>query len=75
MVYKKKCYRLQGTHDLEALKWVNSLKAAKDCDNDFLDLNRYEKMKIYTKITGKSMYTDYEVLLEAYESKIHDSIE
>ena len=29
-----------------------------------MDENRYEKQKIFTKITGKSMYKDYEILLE-----------
>jgi hypothetical protein len=32
-------------------------------------------MKIFSRITGKSMYKDYELLLEKYESKVHDEIE
>jgi hypothetical protein len=75
IVYKKKCYRLQCAHEGEALKWVNSLKMVKNVDNNFLDLNRYEKLKIYSKVTGKSMYKDYDYLLEIYENKIHDMIE
>jgi hypothetical protein len=46
----------------------------RDADNDFLDANRYEKLKIYHKITGKSMYKDYDNLLEAYESRVHEEI-
>lgn len=42
------------------MKWVNSLKKVRDADSEFLDLNRYEKIKIYSKITGKSMYKDYD---------------
>ena len=32
----------------------------RDVDSDFLDANRYEKLKIYAKITGKSMYREYD---------------
>lgn len=30
---------------------------------------RYEKMQIYQKVTGKSAFKDYEVLMEAFEKK------
>ena len=43
------------------------MRAVRDQDSDFLNINRYEKLKIYSKITGKSMYKDYDLLLEAYE--------
>ena len=39
----------------------------KNQNADFLNLNRYEQQKIYSKITGKSMYKEYDVLLEQYE--------
>lgn len=47
----------------------------KELDNEFLDLNRYEKQKIFSKITGKSLYKDYDALLKIYEAKVHDIIE
>ena len=43
-------------------------------DSDFLNINRYEKLKIYSKITGKSMYKDYDQLLEIYESHMVDEV-
>jgi hypothetical protein len=51
---------------------VNSLKAARDGGfnlgaEDPNDAYRYEKLKIYSRITGKSMYKEYETLLEAFE--------
>lgn len=57
------------------LKWVNSLKMVQSSDAEHLDLNRYEKQKIFSRVTGKSMYKDYELLLETYESKVHIEIE
>lgn len=75
ILYKKKCYRLICDEEHEAQKWVNSLKAVKDMDSEHLDINRYEKQKIYSKITGRSMYKDYDNLLEQYEDDMHDVIE
>lgn len=66
---------MEAPSEHEALKWVNSLKMVKDMDSDFLNENRYENQKIYTKITGKTVFKDYEVLLEQYESKVHESIQ
>lgn len=69
-------------HDWEATKWVNSLKAVQANPNgilgdadDYLNVNRYEKVKIYSRITGKSMYKEYDSLLEVYEEEIHEKIE
>ncbi|CDW71658.1 ph domain containing protein [Stylonychia lemnae] len=75
ILFKKKCYRMQCDHEQEALKWVNSLKQVRDQDNDYLNINRYEKLKIYQKITGKSLYKDYDQLLEIYENQVHQIIE
>jgi hypothetical protein len=62
------------------MKWVNSLKAARDGTfqggiEDPNDASRYEKLKIYSRITGKSMYVEYDTLLETYEEKVHEVIE
>lgn len=75
IIYKKKCYRLACDREDECLKWVNSLKMVFANDSDQLDVNRYEKQKIFSRITGKSMYKDYELLLEEYENKVHIEIE
>jgi PH domain len=68
VIAKKKCYRLLCEHEGEALKWVNSLKAVREGgftaqDKEYLDENRYEKLKVYSRVTGKSMYKEYDVLL------------
>ena len=33
------------------------------------NMNRYRKLKVYERITGKSVFLDYAVLLERYEIK------
>jgi hypothetical protein len=78
IIIKKKCYRLQCEHEGEALKWVNSLKAVRQGEslgNEHLDENRYEKLKVYNRITGKSLYKEYDSLLEFYEDQVHEAIE
>jgi len=77
VVHGRKCYRLMCDHEHEAQKWVNSLKAVREgtAFQEHLDENRYEKLKVYTRITGKGMYKDYELLLEAYEDKVLEIIE
>ena len=42
---------------------------------EHLDENRYEKLKVYSRITGKSLYKEYDTLLETYEDKVHETIE
>ena len=81
IIATKKIYRVECEHDKECAKWVNSLKAARDGTfpgggiDDPNDANRYERLKIYSRITGKSMYSDYDSLLETYEEKVHELIE
>lgn len=40
-----------------------------------MDEHRYEKLKIYSRVTGKSMYTEYDTLLEGFEEGVHEKIE
>jgi thiamine biosynthesis protein ThiC len=59
---------------------VNSLKAARDGGfsggiDDPNDAYRYEKLKIYSRVTGKSMYKEYDAMLEAYEELMQEQIE
>jgi hypothetical protein len=80
IIAAKKVYRLEGEHEQECTKWLNSLKAARDGTfqgglEDPNDVTRYERIKVYSRITGKSMYLDYDTLLETYEERVHEVIE
>ena len=37
--------------------------------NNEAQQNRYAKLQVYQKVTGKSTFKDYEVLTEAFEKK------
>ena len=50
--------------------WIqkNSIKMIKDMgDLHNLDPHRYEKLNVYTKLTGRITFKDYEILIENYE--------
>ena len=59
---------------------MNSLKTARDGGfgggaDDPTDAYRYEKLKIFSRVTGKSMYKEYDVMLEADEELMLERIE
>ena len=39
-----------------------------------LDTNRYVKLNVYTKENGRIVFKDYDLLLDAYETKICNKI-
>ena len=81
MIYENQYFIMECPESLICLKWVNSIKHVQENydeyeqDNDDKYLNkkanatRYENLKVFEKITGKSCFKDYEVLIEAYEQK------
>jgi len=40
-----------------------------------LDIHRYEGQNIYSKITGKSLFKDYELILSEFEVKVREKME
>ena len=72
LIYKKYYVILTPENDTLAQKWFNSLQYVKDNSDQYVYnaaqiANRYQKLKVYERITGKSVFTDYDVLLERYE--------
>ena len=54
-----------------AEKWYNSLKLVKEMgDLQNMDPCRYQKLNVYTKQSGKTVFRDYGILLEQYETKV-----
>ena len=37
---------------------------------EYLDLNRYVDKKVFTKVTGKSLFKDYESMLEEHKKRL-----
>ena len=74
MIYKKFYVILTLDSMVIAEKWLNSLKYVKENFEQYqysmaVNLNRYRKLKVFERITGKSVFLDYDVLLERYEIK------
>ena len=69
MIYKK--FYVIFTIESEELseKWLKSLQFVKDKSDEYvynqqMNINRYAKIeKAYSRITGKSVFKDYDVLL------------
>ena len=76
LLYEEKLYTLESLVSVyEAEKWYNSIKLIKDMgDLQNLDTNRYVKLNVYTKENGRIVFKDYDLLLEAYETKICNKI-
>ena len=71
----------------EVEKWINSLKLVKENPEEYQDdtqkdlfaddqskQEKYVGSNVYTKITGKSCFKDYDLLCEEYEQKTMLSI-
>ena len=66
----------------ECQKWINSLKVVAESEEynkneddlalitDDRAIHRYSKLDIYHKVTGKSVFKNYDVLMESYEQKV-----
>lgn len=50
----------------EADLWVKSIELVMSKSEEYLNLDRYVDEKVFTKITGKSLFKDYETILEEY---------
>ena len=68
-------YKLCGENKYITEKWYNSIKMIKEMgDLNNLDPQRYEKLNVYTKLTGRITFKDYEILIENYEHHICEKI-
>ena len=68
-------YKLLGENKYITEKWFNSIKMIKEMgDLNNLDPQRYAKLNVYTKLTGRITFKDYEILIENYEQYICEKI-
>ena len=54
----------------EAEMWVKSIELVMSKSEEYLNLDRYVDEKVFSKITGKSLFKDYESILEEYRKKL-----
>ena len=64
------CYRLETQKASEAEKWFKSIELVMSKSEEYLDLNRYVDEKVFTKVTGKSLFKDYESILEEHKKRL-----
>ena len=70
LVYNRNLYRLATQKAHEAEKWFKSIELVMSKSEEYLDLNRYVDEKVFTKVTGKSLFKDYESILEENKKKL-----
>lgn len=80
MIYKKFYVIFTIESEVLADKWLKSLRQVKDKSDDYVynpltNLKRYAQMeKAFNRITGKSVFKDYAVLLERFEIRTMQQI-
>ena len=67
---KRRCFRMEAKRADEAEKWYKSIELVMSKSEEYLDLNRYVDEKVFTKVTGKSIFRDYESILEEHKKKL-----
>jgi len=78
MIYENFFFSMECESHAKCRKWVTSIKYVQenyeeyeenDDDNPMTQkkANRYSKLKVFQKVTGKSCFKDYDVLMESYE--------
>lgn len=69
-LYDRKVYRLEAKNHSECEQWVKSFELIMSKTEEYLNLDRYVDEKIFTKVTGKSLFKDYETILEGHRKKL-----
>jgi hypothetical protein len=69
-LYKRKVFRLEAKNSTECDMWVKSLELVMSKSEEYLDLDRYVDEKIFTKVSGKSLFKDYETILQEHRKKL-----
>jgi len=74
-LYKRKVYRMEAKNVSECEEWIKSLELVMSKSEEFLNLDRYVDEKIFTKVSGKSLFRDYETILQEYRKKLWEEQE
>lgn len=69
-VYKRRCYRMEASKAADAEKWFKSMELVMSKSEEYLNLDRYVDEKVFTKVTGKSLFKDYETILEEHKQRM-----
>ena len=72
IAYKDKIYKLAHKNKDYILQWYKSIALVRSKSEEYLNLDRYVNMKVFEKVTGKSLYRDFEEMLEENHRKIEE---
>lgn len=66
----KKCYRLEAPTKDQAEEWAKSLDLVMSQSEDYLNLDRYVNTKVFERVSGETLFRDYEVIYEEVRQRI-----
>jgi len=72
MVYKGKLYKLEADSKDYIEEWYKSIALVRSRSEEYLNLDRYVDMKVFEKISGKSLFRDFEEMLEEHFKNIEE---
>jgi len=68
IVSNDKLYKLENKNKAYIQEWFKSICLVRSQSEEYLNLDRYVDSKVFEKVTGKSIYKDFEeILKEQYE--------
>eukprot|EP00345_Euplotes_harpa_P009319 CAMPEP_0168339302 /NCGR_PEP_ID=MMETSP0213-20121227/13377_1 /TAXON_ID=151035 /ORGANISM="Euplotes harpa, Strain FSP1.4" /LENGTH=332 /DNA_ID=CAMNT_0008345301 /DNA_START=35 /DNA_END=1032 /DNA_ORIENTATION=- len=72
LLYKDKLYKLEADSKDYIEEWYKSIALVKSKTDDYLNLDRYIDMNIFKKVTGKSLFRNFEEILEEHFKDIEE---
>lgn len=68
-LYKRTVFRMEAKNNIECEEWVKSIEMVMAKSEEYLNLDRYVDEKIFTKVSGKSLFKDYETIFQEHRKK------
>ena len=72
IVYKNKLYKLEHNNRDYIQRWYKSLCLVRSKSEEYLNLDRYVDAQVFERVTGKSMFRDFESILKEHAKGIED---
>lgn len=70
IVYQDKLYKLEADNKDYVEEWFKSIALVRSKSEEYLNLDRYVDTKVFERITGKSLFKDFEQILQEQFDKI-----
>ena len=70
IVYQNKLYKLEFKNKDYILEWYKSICLVMSKSEEYLNLNRYVDTKVFERVSGKSLFRDFEEILKENADRI-----